>query len=43
MAVTEEETRVVWDLRVTPIPWPATTILVCCLFALMVWRRKRGA
>jgi hypothetical protein len=40
---TTGETRIVWDFRVTPVPWPATALVVCFSFALMVWRHKPGA
>jgi hypothetical protein len=35
------ETKVVWELRVTPVPWPATAVLVCVSLALMLqWRQR---
>jgi len=40
LSATTEETKVVWELRVTPVPWPPTALLVCFSLALLVGRHS---
>jgi len=38
---TTGETRVVWNLQITPVPWPGTSLLMCISLAWMTLWRKR--